>query len=191
MTEEFRLDPVLHHGRPEDLSGRMDTEIACYDLLDQLDIGYERIDHDPAATIALCHQVEQVLGAPICKNLFLCNRQQTQFYLLLLDGDKVFKTKFLSKQLGVARLSFADAQQMETYLRLAPGSASVLGLMNDTEHRVQLVIDQPVLDKPRLGCHPCINTSTLSLATAEVMQKLLPAISHEAIVVNLPVEEEA
>lgn len=185
----FRLDPVRYSGRPLDEAARTAEELACYDLLDSLSVPYFRADHGPAATIALCHQVEQVLGADICKNLFLCNRQQTQFYLLLMDGDKVFKTKFLSKQLGTARLSFADPGQMEEYLHLAPGSASVLGLMYDSQKKVQLVIDQSVLDKPLLGCHPCINTSTLALTMEDVMGKLLPAIGHSPVIVNLPQED--
>lgn len=189
MCQPFSIDPTVYHGRPASPQGRIPTELACYDLLDQLAIPYDRVDHAPAATIALCHQVEQVLQAEICKNLFLCNRQQTAFYLLLMDGDKIFKTKYLSKQLGVARLSFADAGQMEAALQLSPGSASVLGLMNDTQRKVQLVIDRPLMDKPYLGCHPCVNTSTLRLATEDVLNRLLPAIDHTPLFVDLPVED--
>ena len=168
---------TLYHGRPEDVSDRLEKEIACYALLDSLGVAYDRVDHDFADTIEACEAVEQVLGERICKNLFLCNRQKTSFYLLMMPGEKVFKTKDLSKQLGVARL-----------LNITPGSVSVLGLMNDRENEVQLVIDKPVLEDARFGCHPCINSSTLAIATQDLMQKILPAVHHEAILVDLPEE---
>ena len=182
---------VLYTGRPEDAAGRLEKEIACYDLLDSLGVSYTRVDHDFADTIEACEAVERVLGEKICKNLFLCNRQKTNFYLLMMPGEKVFKTKDLSKQLGVARLSFADAADMERYLDITPGSVSVLGLMNDAENHVQLVIDKPIYDSQRIGCHPCINSSTLAIATHDVLDKILPAVHHEAIMVDLPEPEEA
>ena len=182
---------TLYHGRPEDVSDRLEKEIACYALLDSLGVAYDRVDHDFADTIEACEAVEQVLGERICKNLFLCNRQKTSFYLLMMPGEKVFKTKDLSKQLGVARLSFADAADMERYLDITPGSVSVLGLMNDAENHVQLVIDKPIAESRMIGCHPCINSSTLAIATRDVLEKILPAVHHEAIVVDLPEPEEA
>lgn len=180
---------VKYHGRPEDETGRLPKETACYELLDSLGISYDRVDHEHAETIELCRAVEQILGSRICKNLFLCNRQKTNFYLLMMEGDKVFKTKDLSRQLGVARLSFADAGDMEKYLHITPGSVSILGLMNDGENAVQLVMDKPIFESKTVGCHPCINTSSLSIPTAELLQKFLPAVHHEAIVVDLPIEE--
>ena len=177
---------TVFQGRPADSAGRLEKELRCYDLLDGLGIAYTRVDHDHADTIEACEAVEAVLGEKICKNLFLCNRQKTQFYLLMLEGEKVFKTKDLSKQLGVARLSFADAADMERYLDITPGSVSVLGLMNDTENHVQLVVDKPIAQSARIGCHPCINSSTLAIAAADIWEKVLPAVHHEAIVVDLP-----
>ena len=186
----MELDKTLYTGRPADCTGRLPKETACYDLLDSLHIPYVRADHAHADTIEACEAVEQVLGEKICKNLFLCNRQKTNFYLLLLEGDKVFKTKDLSKQLGVARLSFADAADMEKYLNITPGSVSVLGLMNDPENCVQLVIDKPIYESERIGCHPCINTSTLAIATKDILNTFLPAVHHDPIVVDLPIPEE-
>ena len=180
---------VLYTGRPEDCSGRLEKEIACYELLDTLGISYDRVDHDFADTIEACEDVEKVLREKICKNLFLCNRQKTNFYLLMMPGEKVFKTKDLSKQLGVARLSFASPEDMLKYLNITPGSVSVLGLMNDKENEVQLVIDKPVLEDARFGCHPCINSSTLAISTTDLMEKILPAVHHSAILVDLPEEQ--
>jgi Ala-tRNA(Pro) deacylase len=176
----------LHHGRPADCSSRLEKEIRCYDLLDRLGIDYHRLDHEPAMTMEICAEIDQSLGALICKNLLLCNRQCTQFYMLMMPGDKVFKTKDLSAQIGSSRLSFADSKYMEQFLDITPGSVSILGLMNDKENHVQLLIDEEVLACNFLGCHPCINTSSLRLSMADVKQKLIPALGHEPIIVHLP-----
>ena len=179
----------LRFGRPDDLSGRLPKEQRCYELLDSLGVEYARVDHEHADTIEACHEIESTLGASICKNLFLTNRQQTEFYLLLMTGDKPFKTKLLSKQIGTARLSFASPEHMERYLDITPGSVSVLGLMNDGG-KVHLVIDRDLLKDEFIGCHPCINTSTLRLRTEDVIGKLLPAVGHEYALVELPWEIE-
>lgn len=176
----------LLNGRPSDPSGRLEKEIRVYDFLDSLGISYQRVDHEALMTIEACRDVDQLLDAMICKNLFLCNRQKTNFYLLMMPGDKPFKTKDLSSQLGVARLSFADEAHMEEMLDLLPGSVSIMGLANDTEHRVQLVIDREVLEGEYLGCHPCMNTSSIKLKTKDVLEKFLPAVRHTATVVDLP-----
>ena len=179
----------LQFGRPADFSGRLPKEQRCYELLDSLGIEYARVDHEHADTIEACHEIESTLGALICKNLFLTNRQQTEFYLLLMPGDKPFKTKLLSKQIGTARLSFASPEHMERYLDITPGSVSVLGLMNDGG-KVHLDIGRDLLKDEFIGCHPCINTSTLRLRTEDVIGKLLPAVGHEYSLVELPWEIE-
>lgn len=179
---------TLYSGRPADGTERLVKEIRCYDLLDSLQIPYQRLDHAPAMTMEICAQIDEQLNAVICKNLFLSNRQETAFYLLMIPGDKPFKTKYLSAQLGVSRLSFAKESFMEELLDTTPGSASVLGLMNDRENRVQLVIDRDVLKHPYVGCHPCINTSSLRLPLEDVLNKLLPAMHHEPVFVELPQE---
>lgn len=175
-------------GRPADCSARLAKEIRCYDLLDRLQVPYQRIDHEAAMTMEACAAVDQVLDAAICKNLLLCNRQQTSFYLLMIPGDKAFKTSVLSKEIGSSRLSFAPGECMEDFLDITPGSLSVLGLMNDKEHRVQLLIDEEILQSDFFGCHPCVNTSSLRLATRDLMEKILPAMGHDARIVTLPRE---
>ena len=172
-------------GRPESAEGRLDKEMRVYDLLDSLGVEYERIDHEPAMTMEICEQIDASLGALICKNLFLCNRQQTDFYLLMMPADKPFKTKDISAQIGSSRLSFATAEFMEEFLDITPGSVSVMGLMNDKEGRVRLLIDADVLSEEYVGCHPCINTSSLRLRTADLCDKIIPALSHEPMVVTL------
>ena len=168
----------LFHGSPRDLSGRNAREARVYALLDRLGVDYDRTDHfdRPATTMEVCEEVDAVLGVRICKNLFLCNRQQTQFYLLVMPGDKPFKTKELSGQLGISRLSFAGEEQMERLLDVRPGSVSVLGLMNDPLHQVRLVIDEDVLGEEYFGCHPCENTSSIRFRTADLIGSILPAL---------------
>ena len=175
----------LEKGRPADCAGRLEKEVRTYDFLDKLNIEYERIDHEAAMTMEECADVDEALGAMICKNLFLCNRQKTSFYLLMMPGDKPFKTKELSHQLGIARLSFASPEDMEQYLDCTPGSSSIMGLANDTENKVQLLMDEDVKAGEYLGCHPCINTSSLKLRTADVLEKFLPAVHHAPIFVHL------
>ena len=176
----------LVNGRPEDCSSRLPKEIRVYDLLDSLRIDYQRIDHEAANTMEACAEIDKVLDATICKNLLLCNRQCTAFYLLMIPGHKVFKTSVLSKQIGSSRLSFADAEYMERFLDITPGSVSVLGLMNDHDHHVQLLIDEDVLKGEFFGCHPCINTSSLRLRTADLMDTIIPAMGHPVTMVDLP-----
>ena len=176
---------TLVQGRPEDCSGRLPKEVRVYDLLDRLEIPYQRIDHEAAMTMEACAEIDKVLDATICKNLLLCNRQCTAFYLLLIPGDKVFKTKDLSAQIGSSRLSFASGEYMEQFLDITPGSLSILGLMNDKENQVQLLIDEDVLKGEFIGCHPCINTSSLRLRTEDVLQKLIPAMGHPPRLVQL------
>ncbi|MCQ2517307.1 MAG: prolyl-tRNA synthetase associated domain-containing protein [Lachnospiraceae bacterium] len=175
----------LEFGRPEDLSGREQREIKVYDFLDSLGIGYERIDHEPLMTMELCVKAEDILTAPVCKNLLLCNRQKTAFYLLLMPGDKKFKTKELSSQINSARLSFAEGEDMERLLDIHPGSLSVMGLINDDKNEVSLLIDEDLYANEFIGCHPCMNTSTLKIKSADLFDKFLPAVHHTPVKVKL------
>ncbi len=176
----------LQNGRPESCMGRLPKEIRCYDLLDRLGVEYQRIDHEAAMTMEACAAIDAALNAVICKNLLLCNRQCTVFYLLMMPGDKNFKTSILSKEIGSSRLSFAAPEYMEKFLDITPGSLSVLGLMNDKENQVQLLIDEDVLKGAYFGCHPCINTSSLRIATRDLMETILPALNHQPQIVTLP-----
>ena len=175
----------LENGRPSDCTGRLEKEIRVYALLDSLEVSYQRVDHEAAMTMEACAAIDQVLDATICKNLLLCNRQNTEFYLLMIVGDKTFKTKELSHQIGSSRLSFAGAEYMEKFLDITPGSLSVMGLMNDKENRVRLLVDRDVVTGEFIGFHPCINTSSLRLRTADLMEKIIPAMGHEPTLVEI------
>lgn len=180
----------LVKGRPTDCSGRLEREVRVYDLLDKLGIEYERTDHEEANTMEKCNEIDKILDTIICKNLFLCNRQQTEFYLLMMPGEKPFKTKYITKQLGCSRLSFAPSEKMLEYLDIKPGAVSIMGLMNDKDNKIQLVIDKPVVESETLGCHPCVCTSSLKFKTKDIIEKFLPAVHHEPIIVDLPWGEE-
>lgn len=179
----------LFDGRPVDIQNREDKEIRVYDLLDQLKITYQRTDHEAANTMEACNEIDAVLEVLICKNLFLCNRKKTKYYLLLMPGDKAFKTKELAGQHGIQRLSFASAEDMEKYLDIKPGAVSVMGLMNDPDNEVQLLVDKDVMEGEYFGCHPCVNTSSLKLKISDLFEIFLPAVHHEPLFVELSVPE--
>ena len=174
---------LLHIGRPTE--ARTPREDVAYDYLDKLHITYRRVDHEAAETMEACEEIDKVLGVRMCKNLFLCNRQKTDFYLLLMPGDKPFRTKELSAQLGVARLSFGSAEDMEAKLGLLPGSVSVMGLINDTAGQVRLLIDKDLMNDAEIGCHPCMNTSSIAFSMRGLLEKVLPATGHRPTVVTL------
>lgn len=179
------MELQLIKGCPADVSGRMKKEQNVYELLDRLGISYEYVDHAPAMTMEDCEDVDRVLDATMCKNLFLCNRQKTKFYLLMIAHDKKFLTKEISAQIGSARLSFGSAEDMESLIDITPGSVSVLGLMYDKDHKVQLLIDEELLDAEYFGAHPCVNTTSLRLCMKDVLQVFLPEVGHEPISVRL------
>ena len=180
-----KIDQTVYTGRPQDASARLPKEIRTYDLLDKLQISYERLDHEAIFTIEGCQQIDRLLQIEICKNLFLCNTQRTKFYLLMMPGWKKFKTGEISRQVGSSRLSFAEPEYMERFLDITPGSVSVLGLMNDKENQVQLLIDREVLSGHEfIGCHPCINTSSLKIRTRDLLEIFLPYINHSYTLIS-------
>lgn len=184
--EDSLMKMTLEHGRPADTEGRLEKELRTYDLLDSLGISYDRVDHDAAETMEACAEVDKLLmPASMCKNLFLCNRQKTNFYLLMIEGDKKFLTKDLSAQISSARLSFAPGEFMEEYLDITPGSMSIMGLMNDHDNKVTLLVEENILEAEYVGCHPCINTASLRIKSRDVFEKFLPATGHAYTVVKL------
>lgn len=181
---ELIIDKKIYGTRP-DKNNRLDKEMRCYDLLDMLNVKFSRLDHKPTASIENCLEVEKVLGIEICKNLFLCNQQKTKFYLLMMIGSKKFITKNISKQIGSSRLSFASEEYMEKYLDITPGSVSVLGLMNDKGHNVNLIVDSDILKNQYIGMHPCINTSSLKIKTKDIFNIIIPYLGYEPIFVDI------
>ena len=179
----------IYHGRPADENGRLSREIRTYDFLDQLGISYQRTDHERADHMEACNVIDAVLDVVICKNLFLCNRQKSAFYLLMMPGGKKFRTKELSAQIHSSRVSFADPEDMLKYLDIEPGAVSIMGLMNDRERKVRLLIDEDILNDEYIGCHPCVCTSSLKIKTKDVLERFLPATGHSFQAVYLKGEE--
>ena len=176
----------IKNGRPQNGTGRTDKELRVYDFLDQLGIKYERIDHGAVETMEDCIEIDQALApAVVCKNLFLTNSKEDRYYLLMMLGDKKFRSSEVAGQIGSTRLSFASAERMKEYLDIRPGSVSVMGLMNDTGHRVKLLVDEDLLAHELLGCHPCVNTSSLRLKTGDVLERFVPATGHDYVVVHI------
>ncbi len=180
---------VLEHGRPLSEAGRLEKELRVYDFLDRIGVSYDRIDHPPADTMEVCRAKNAILRATICKNLFLSNRQGTVFYLLMMPAEKHFKTSIVSKLIGSSRLSFGTDEKMAAFLDVTPGSVSVMGLINDTQNRVTLLIDSDILKGEFFGCHPCINTSSLKIKTQDLLEKILPAAHHIPKVIYIKGEE--
>lgn len=181
---------ILENGKPKDCAGRLEKEIRVYDLLDRLNIEYERVDHEAADTMEACIEIDKVLApAVICKNLFLTNSAKTEYYLLMLCADKKFKTAEVSRQIGASRLSFAGPDKMLEYLDITPGSVSVMGLMNDHDHKVNLLVDEDVFKSEFFGCHPCINTSSLRIKTKDVFENVLPelGVEYQCVKINTTV----
>ena len=133
-----------------------------------------------------CHKIDKALEpAVVCKNLFLTNSMEDQYYLLMMPGDKKFRSSEVARQIESTRLSFASAVKMQEYLEIMPGAVSVMGLMNDRDNRVRLLVDEDVLKGEYVGCHPCVNTSSLKIKTADVFGKYLDAVHHTATTVKL------
>lgn len=184
----------ISNGRPDGKTNNITNEnrekheLAVYDLLDKCKVEYSQVDHNPVANMDDCATIDEKLNVSICKNLFLTNRQQADFYLLLIPGNKVFKTKFLSKELGISRLSFANSDQMMEYLGVLPGAVTVFGLMNDAQNKVQLIIDEEILKSEYIGAHPCVYTSSVKIKTKDLIEKILPSMQHEAKIIRLETE---
>ena len=179
-----KVDPTIYVGSVG-AENRLDKEMRVYELLDKLKVPFWRLDHEVTATIEDCHEVDKILQIEICKNLFLCNSKKDQYYLLMMSGNKKLRTAEVAKQIKSTRLSFGSPEYMEKYLDITPGSVSVLGLMNDTENKVQLIIDEDILKMDYVGCHPCINTSSLKIRTKDLLEVVLPAITHTPMFVKL------
>ena len=180
---DIHLDHTIYTARPTDK--RLPKEERVYDLLERLGVPFERVDHDAVGTIEGCAEIEKLLDIEICKNLFLRNSKGNQYYLLMLPGGKHLVTKDLAKKIGSTRLSFGTPEKMEEYLDITPGSVSVLGLMNDHGNNIQFLVDNDIKKWEYFGCHPCINTSSLKIKTADLFSKILPAVGHEPVFVDI------
>lgn len=161
------------------------TEKKVFALLDKLKIAYECVENDVVESMEECKEVDEALGTEIRKSIFLCNKKKTSFFLVVMPAEKSLDTATLSNKIGVPHLSFASAEHMEQHLGALPGSASVMGLINDEDDYVQLIIDKEVADCEWFGCNPGINTAHLKMKTSDLINKFLPKINHRAKIMAL------
>lgn len=161
------------------------TKDKVFALLDKLHIPYERVENDVVETMEECKEIDQALGTEIRKSIFLCNQKKTSFFLVVMPAEKQLDTGALEKKLGVSHLSFASGELMEKHLGTKPGSASIMGLINDEDEYVQLIMDKEVADEEWFGCNPGINTDHLKIKTQDLLKKFLPRIYHKAKIVEL------
>lgn len=168
---------------PENITNA--TEKKVFALLDKLKIPYECVTNDVVETMEECKEVDEALGTEIRKSIFLCNKKKTSFFLIVMPAEKSLDTATLSNKIGVPHLSFASAEYMEQHLGALPGSASVMGLINDEDDYVQLIIDKEVADEEWFGCNPGINTAHLKMKTTDLINKFLPKINHRAKIMSL------
>ena len=180
----------LFKGRPSEESDHnisLDEKIV-YDFLDTLNVEYSVLTHPAAATMEECEKIRNRIGVPVFKNLFLTNKQQSQFYLLMIPADKPFKTKYLSSQIGCSRLSFASAENMAEFLHIEPGAVSPMGLIHDKQQKVKLIVDRDLADIDTYACHPCVNTASIIISLNDLLTKVIPTTGHNFEWVTLPAE---
>lgn len=181
---------TVYHGRPDDLTNRIDAEIATYDFLDNLNIEYDRVDHEPAMSDDVYAMMDVSLVSTACKNLFLVNRAGTEFHLLMMPRKKDFRTKYLKQALGLSHLSFAKEEQMIQYLGVKPGSVSIMCLLKDPDCNIDLIIDEDVIAGETVRFHPCINTSSIRVRTDDFLNSIIPGLKHEPKYITIPSEDD-
>lgn len=156
-----------------------------HQLLNELKIDFWWVDNDEVSSMEECIEINNSLGAEIVKTVFLCNRQKTIFYLMILPPNKPFDSKAFSAAMNAPRLSFASGELMEQYLGVTPGSATIMGLINDTDNNIELVIDKDIAEKEWFACNPGTNKSHIKLKTSDLLGKVLPSINHIPKVISL------
>lgn len=156
-----------------------------YDFLDTLGIEYKNFDHEPLMSISQADELDKKMGVSIAKNLFLSTKHSTEFYLLLMQGDKKFNTGKVSKQVQVPRMTFGNDEKLLMYLDITPGSVSPLGLINDNDNNVNFLIDGDLLKEEYVAVHPNLNTSTVVLRVTDLLEKILPATNHTYRIVEV------
>ena len=154
-------------------------------------IPYEYHEHERLFTIEDCLQKPFITeDVTICKNIFLCNRQQTQFYLLLLKPLTHFQTSVVSKALGSSRLSFAPENALEDQLRLSSGSVSPLALLYDSEHKIKLCYEKGICDTKRIAFHPCDNAATVIFWQQVFWERVIPLLCVQPFALHLSEEKD-
>lgn len=165
--------------------GHNETQDRAFALLEELNIPFECVENEVVETMEECKELDEALGTEIRKSLLIRNQKKTRYYLVVMPAAKRCNMGDLSWKLGEGKLSFASEQAMMDLLGAHPGSASIMGIINDTEDAVQVVFDQSVTKEEWFGCNTGINTAHLKLKTEDVLKKILPALHHKPMIVSL------
>lgn len=163
---------------------RCALETKVYETLSKLSIPFELVDNDSVESMEECIEISEKLGAEIRKTIFLCNRKKTSFYMVILPANKSFNTKEHCKKMDVSRLSFASGDLMMQHLDVAPGTATIMSLINDPDEKVELFIDKEIANSEFFACNPGANTTHLKIKTKDLLNKLLPKIDHPATIIE-------
>ncbi len=149
-------------------------------ILKKLDIHYELVNHKAVYTIEDMNNLNKEIfkGAEICKNLFLRDQKGKRHFLVVLCSDKKADMTKIQEQALSTRLSFASSERLMKYLKLEPGHVSPMGLMNDEEKEVEVLIDKDLKDKSLLAIHPNTNEASI-LITYEDLMKFIKAMGNE------------
>lgn len=167
------------------LEERSSLEMKTYQILDKLNIKYERIDHEAVSSMEECVEVNKKLKVEIRKNIFLCNSKKTTFFLFVLPANKPFDTKKFCQKLGLSHVSFANEEYMEKYLGTKPGSATIMGLLCDEDDYVQVILDKEIIEEEYFGCNPGQNTSHIKIKTEDLLKKFLPYVKHRPKIIEM------
>ena len=155
-----------------------------YQTLARLSIPFERVDTQEAVTMEDCVQIDAALGMKMVKTLFLCNRQQTDYYLFITCGDKPFRSKAFSAALGIARVSFAPAEKMESMLGVKIGAATIFSALLDKAGKLTIAVDKDVAAEQWYGCSDGTTTGYMKISTDLILHKFLPFAKHEARIIG-------
>ena len=164
-----------------------ETEYEVFAFLERSGADYTWLSHGEKFAVSEYEEVCRALQIKIIRNIFLENKKG-ELYLLMIHADKKFVTKEVSRSVGSSRLQFASADLLMQTMRSEPGGVSNLALIFDTQKRVQLVVDRDLLDAPYMGMVPASRTKSLRMTPKDWLEKVVPAMQHEAMIIDIAKE---
>jgi len=167
-----------------------ETQRMIYEALEELKIPFDRVENDFMISMEDCEAVNKKMNTRMAKNLFLCNRQKTEFYLFITKDNKHFNTKIFSKAMGISRVSFAPEETLTEYLGTKIGATTIFSLVYDKDCKVHLVIDKDVLEEKFHACNDGTNNAHIKITTKDLMEKYLKYTKHEPVIIEFKEEEE-
>lgn len=179
---------MIHVSKPtSELPSEYKTPLQemTYKFLSENNIEFSRVDNDEAVTMEDCIEIDKALDMKTVKTLFLCNRQKTQFYLFVTEGDKPFVTKDFSSALGISRVSFASAEMLDEIIGTKVGATTIFGVLREQAQEVRVVFDKAVCESEWFGCSDGTTSCYMKLKTDDILNKLLPSSGHTYEVIEV------